>query len=107
MSPVIERLILQIAYVCLHITAQGKWHAHLAIQSHVNAIDVYLLPANTDYHSDDRPERAYSQAVYYHDTPGYDWEKPEQQEARIGAELLAMLADLEPFLGPEGAEVAA
>lgn len=107
MNPAIEALLLQLASLCLRITAQGKWNAHYNLYTHCNSVDVYLLPASTKYTADEVKERAFSQAVYYSVTPGYEWQSDTQRVSSVCTELQAMHKDLEAFLVAEQQEGAA
>lgn len=98
MSPAIEAIILQIVATSLRITSQGQWHAHVSLNAHVRMLDVYILSAGTLYRRGEHPERALSQAVYWHNAPGYAWQTPAQAEAYAIRQLEALLTDLEPFL---------
>lgn len=101
MNPIIEKLLLQIAYVCLHITTQGKWHAHYTLAAHTRAVQVEILSANTDYLADKRQQRAFSRRVYYQNTPGYIQYDEAELATRAITELTELLNDLDPFLSIE------
>ena len=106
MSPVIEKLLLQITYICLHITAQGKWHAHVHLSAHVRQMDVYIQPATQIYEDGHDFVYAFNESVYYQArNPQEPWTAEREQHAEHA--LQTMLASLEPFLATDSAEVAA
>lgn len=106
MNPIIEKLLLQIAYVCLHITTQGKWHAHYTIAPHTRGVTVEILPADTNYLPETRHPRALNRVCYYQNAPGFIEHDEATLTARAIAELEALLSDLAPFLTTEQEEPA-
>lgn len=101
MNPIIEKLLLQIAYVCLHITTQGKWHAHYSIAPHTRGVTVEILPANTAYTAGNRARPVLSRTIYYQNHPGYILYDEAEVTKRAITALTELLNDLDPFLSIE------
>lgn len=98
MNPTIEKLLLQIAYVCLHITAQGKWHAFYNLSGHVERVDVYVYPADTNYQ--EPSERTLSAQASYRTTPEWASESEAVRHGEARDSLMRLLSALEPYLQP-------
>jgi hypothetical protein len=106
MNPVIEKLVLQIAYICLHITAQGKWHAHFGISAHCRTLNVYVWPSTRNYVDGESGTPALSRFISYQAKPrAAENAAAPVSELAYEPALQSLLSDLEPFLTPV-AEVA-
>lgn len=106
MSPIIEKLLLQIAYICLRITTQGNWHAHFTIAPHTRGVTVEIMPASTNYMAAQSQPRAMSRVCYYQNAPGFIEHDEAALSQRAITELEAILNDLIPFLSNEPSAVA-
>lgn len=104
MSPIVEKLLLQIACICLRITTQGNWHAHFNIAPHTRGVTVEILPASTDYMAPQSHPRALSRVCYYQNAPGFIEHDEASLTERAITELEGILSDLIPFLSNEPTE---
>lgn len=96
MNPTIEKLILQITWLCLQITSQGKWHAFASLSGHVRNFHVHILAADTDYEGE-HLHALYHDIKYQLSHP--DWHEPAAEiEHKAIIDLQQLLAELEQYL---------
>lgn len=46
-----KKALMDLFSVCLDVTADGRYHAHMTYSAHVEGVNVYVLPSDTDYQS--------------------------------------------------------
>ncbi|MFJ3259679.1 hypothetical protein ACIPK7_05450 [Pseudomonas sp. NPDC086581] len=99
MKPTSQPLIAQIVTTALQINAQGQWHAFVRYCGHVDILETYLKPADTNYQAqpeEDFPAYETNLAEWKHQTA--------QEEERDLTEHLNWLRD---FLTASPEEAAA
>lgn len=107
MNEAIELLLLQIANMCLRISAKGHASASCDITDHVHTVYVTLYNAGTDFGSAaaiKAGEVLHAYAKYDHSS--YDWLTPEEQQQAAEQALNGVINQLMPYLQTEQQEAA-
>lgn len=108
MNEAIELLLLQIATMCMHITANGQTLANCDISGHTHTVYVRIFKADTDFSNSETIRAGTVLATHgKYERANYDWLTPEEQQAASERELESVISQLMPYLHTEQLEAAA
>jgi hypothetical protein len=107
MNEAIELLLIQIATMCLHITAQGQFLADCDLTGHTTTVYVCIRKPDSDFTSSESIKAGVILRVDApYDLQRRDWQPPAEQQAQCEQELQAVINQLQPYLHTEQQEAA-
>lgn len=98
MNTATTQLVLEITETVLRVNAQGRWHGFFQFSGHVEQVDLYFQPTDTNYQQPARA-RVYSRSVY-------TTADMHNSEAAMHRELHKLLSFARKHLAQPGKEAA-